>query len=77
MPQPSSDHGHFYWNELLTRDPDKAKAFYGGVIGWTFEPMAMPEGTYWVAKMGDAIVGGLFLLTSPNTKGCPSPGSPI
>ena len=64
-------HGHFYWNELMTRDAEKAKKFYGGAIGWTFEAMAMPDGTYWVAKMGDAYVGGLFALTSPQFDGVP------
>ncbi len=40
-------HGHFYWNELMTRDADKAKKFYGASVGWTFEAMPMPDGTYW------------------------------
>jgi len=55
-------HGHFYWNELLTRDPEAAKKFYGDTIGWTFEamPMAGGHGTYWVAKQGDKPVAGLF-----------------
>jgi predicted enzyme related to lactoylglutathione lyase len=39
-------HGSFHWNELLTRDPEKAKKFYGGTIGWTFGGMPMPDGTY-------------------------------
>jgi predicted enzyme related to lactoylglutathione lyase len=43
-------HGHFHWNELMTRNPEQAKSFYGAAIGWTFEPMPMPDGTYWVAK---------------------------
>jgi predicted enzyme related to lactoylglutathione lyase len=64
-------HGHFYWNELMTRDAEKAKKFYGGAIGWTFEAMAMPDDTYWVAKMGNAYVGGLFALTSPQFDGVP------
>jgi predicted enzyme related to lactoylglutathione lyase len=64
-------HGHFYWNELMTRDAEKAKKFYGGAIGWTFEAMAMPNDTYWVAKMGNAYVGGLFALTSPQFDGVP------
>jgi len=29
------------WNELRTRDPDGAKAFYSGLFGW--EPMAFPD----------------------------------
>jgi len=64
-------HGHFYWNELMTRDAEKAKKFYSGAIGWTFESMAMPDDTYWVAKMGNAYVGGLFVLTSPQFDGVP------
>ena len=71
MPHPWS-HGHFYWNELMTRDAEKAKKFYGTTIGWTFEAMPMPDGgTYWVAKMGDQYVGGLFPLTSPQFDGVP------
>ena len=38
-------HGHFHWNELVTRDVEKAKKFYGGTIGWTFDAMPMPDGT--------------------------------
>ena len=44
MPHPYT-HGHFYWNELMTRDAEKAKKFYGNTVGWTFEAMTMPDGT--------------------------------
>jgi hypothetical protein len=64
-------HGHFHWNELVTRDVEKAKKFYGEVIGWTFEGMPMPDGTYWVAKMGDQPVGGLFPIAGPQWDGVP------
>lgn len=64
-------HGHFHWNELVTRDVEKAKKFYGDTIGWTFEGMPMPDGTYWVAKMGDAFVGGLFPISGPQWDGVP------
>lgn len=62
-------HGHFHWNELVTRDVEKAKKFYGDTVGWTFEGMPMPDGTYWVAKMGDAYVGGLFPISGPQWDG--------
>jgi len=71
MAEQSSSHGNFYWNELMTRDADQAKKFYGGAIGWGFEGMDMPDGKYWVAKMGDKAVGGLFPLTSPQFDGVP------
>ncbi len=64
-------HGSFYWNELMTRDAEKAKNFYASTIGWTFEAMPMPDGTYWVAKSGDVPVGGLFPLSSPQFDGVP------
>ena len=53
MAEQSSRHGHFYWNEFLARDVERAKTFYSKTIGWTFESMPMPDGkTYWVAKQG-------------------------
>jgi predicted enzyme related to lactoylglutathione lyase len=64
-------HGSFHWNELVTRDVEKAKKFYGGTIGWTFDGMPMPDGTYWVAKMGDQPVGGLFPIAGPQWEGVP------
>jgi uncharacterized protein len=62
-------HGYFYWNELMTRNVERDKRFYGDAIGWTFEATPMPEGTYWVAKMGEHHVGGLFPLLSPRFDG--------
>ena len=53
-------HGHFYWNELMTRNAERDKKFYGATVGWTFEAMPMPDGTYWVAKAGDKMAGGIF-----------------
>ena len=64
-------HGTFYWNELMTRDAEKAKKFYGDTVGWTYKTMPMENGTYWVAKMGNNIVGGLFPLTSPQFDSVP------
>jgi predicted enzyme related to lactoylglutathione lyase len=64
-------HGHFHWNELVTRDVEKAKKFYRDVVGWTFDGMPMPDGTYWVAKMGDQPVGGLFPIAGLQWEGVP------
>ena len=67
-----TSHGNFHWNELLTRDPEGSKKFYGQTIGWTFDAMPMPDGaTYWVAKMGDKPVGGLFPTNRPGFEGVP------
>ncbi len=52
--------GAFSWSELMTRDPAKAAEFYGGLFGWTIEPMDMSVGRYYVAKVGDVAVGGMM-----------------
>lgn len=52
-------HGTFVWNELATTDPERARAFYAETLGWTFEPFEIPGGAYWIARSGEALVGGL------------------
>jgi len=65
-------HGKFYWNELMTRDVARAKKFYADTLGWSFEAMPMPGGgTYWVAKMADEPVGGMFDISGPDFAGVP------
>jgi predicted enzyme related to lactoylglutathione lyase len=65
-------HGTFYWNELLARNIEGAKKFYSDTLGWTYDAMPMPGGgTYWVAKMGDQPVGGLFDINGPEFKDVP------
>src|SRR5262245_52264565 len=65
-------HGTFHWNELLTRDADRAKNFYRDTIGWTFEGMQMPDGgTYWCGMLKGKPVAGLFPLISPDYDGVP------
>ena len=58
-------HGMFHWNELMSHDVERDKAFYSDTIGWRFEPMPMDQGhTYWVAYCGDTPAAGIFPLTS-------------
>ncbi|HEX4407684.1 MAG TPA: VOC family protein [Xanthobacteraceae bacterium] len=64
-------HGSFYWNELCARDIAGAKKFYADTLGWSFDGMPMPDGTYWVAKMGDQPVAGLFDISGPGFNGMP------
>jgi len=63
----SQSHGTFYWNELMTRDVERAKKFYAETLGWSFDAMPMPGGggTYWVAKIGGAPAGGIFDISAP------------
>lgn len=66
-----AEHGHFYWNELMTRDVDRAKRFYGETIGWSFSSMPMEDGTYWVAMAGDKPVGGMMEMKGDRFEGVP------
>lgn len=57
-------HGYFHWNELKTKDVEKAKKFYADTIGWTYAGMDMGEnGTYWIAMDGETPVAGMYNMT--------------
>jgi len=63
--------GTFCWNEVMTTDVEKAKAFYTQLFGWTSRDVDMgPGGTYtiWMADGKD--VGGCMKLT-PEMAGVP------
>ena len=66
----TGEHGTFFWNELMTRDVEAAKAFYGEALGWTFDEMPMgDDGSYWVCKSGDKTVGGIFSIAGSEFEG--------
>lgn len=49
------------WNELSTRDPDGAKAFYSAVFGWEPNDLEMEDGgTYTEWRVEDRPVGGML-----------------
>jgi predicted enzyme related to lactoylglutathione lyase len=53
--------GALAWNELGTRDPAAAKAFYSAVFGWEVEDHEMGEmGTYTEWKVDGNSVGGMM-----------------
>jgi predicted enzyme related to lactoylglutathione lyase len=55
-----SETGAFGWNELSTRDPEGAKAFYGAVFGWRGEKFDMEDGPDYVTwHLGDDGEGGI------------------
>jgi predicted enzyme related to lactoylglutathione lyase len=56
-------HGQFVWREMLCPDVAKAKAFYGELLGWSFDDMPMGPFTYTLARKGDKQVGGLMPST--------------
>ncbi len=62
--------GAFCWDELVTRDPEKAAAYYGELFGWRTEKVDMgPIGFYWLFKRDGKDAGGMMKLP-PNV---PSP----
>ena len=70
--QATWSHGSFHWNELMTRDVERAKRFYKNTIGWSFDSMPMPDGgTYWIAKAGDKMAGGIFEMKGPEFANVP------
>jgi predicted enzyme related to lactoylglutathione lyase len=67
-----ASHGHFHWNELLARDVERAKKFYAETLGWTFLPLPTDHGDmYWVARLGDTPVAGLFPTDRPDFEDVP------
>ncbi|MFM2045119.1 MAG: hypothetical protein RLY86_3695 [Pseudomonadota bacterium] len=61
--QPMPAIGTICWNELATRDLDKAKAFYGGLLGWTYAEVPMEGGvTYVIAKCNGKDAGGMMKM---------------
>ncbi len=65
-------HGHFHWNELMTRDVEKAKKFYADAMGWSYDTMPMPGGgSYTLAMAGGQPVAGIFDIGGADYKGVP------
>jgi predicted enzyme related to lactoylglutathione lyase len=51
------------WNELLTRDVQRAARFHGALFGFAFESLPATEASvYQVLKLGDRFVGGIGTL---------------
>ena len=70
----SEGHGGWYWHELMTKDVDKARAFYGGVFGWKTQAMPMPNSpgqTYHIWMQGDQSHGGMMAIEAPGSGDMP------
>jgi uncharacterized protein len=63
---PKPRHGEFMWNELMTRDDEKALNFFESLLGWSHQDWPMgPDAVYRLAKNGDKSVAGMMKMTSP------------
>src|SRR5262249_42337405 len=55
--------GGFIWYELMTPDPEGAKAFYDAVVGWTFSDAEPAYGGYRMIGRSDGkFAGGVLPL---------------
>jgi predicted enzyme related to lactoylglutathione lyase len=58
-----NDPGTLTWTELVTRDVDGSKDFYGAVFGWTPNAMDAGEYEYTVWNLGESGVGGMMPIS--------------
>ncbi|MBI3466653.1 MAG: VOC family protein [Planctomycetes bacterium] len=62
--------GEFCWINMLTPQPEQARAFFGKLLGWTYVEI---PGLGHRVQVGGRDIGGLFDLDGPNTpKGTPA-----
>lgn len=57
--------GTLTWNELTTRNPAEAKAFYGAVFGWEPDDHPMGDFDYTEWKLDGKVVGGMIPMVGP------------
>ena len=65
----ANHHGDFIWYELVTPDPDGARAFYESVVGWTIEGRPPGEMDYRMISSADGLVAGLMPLSDEMAAG--------
>ncbi len=61
--------GQFSWADLATTDPDAAKAFYGGLFGWTFEDIPTGPEMFYTLCMLDGKRACALYLQCPDKQG--------
>ncbi len=55
-----TQHGTFWWNDLMSDDAAVSKAFYGELFGWTADDMPGPSGPYSVMSADESRAAGLY-----------------
>jgi len=58
MPDRKPLPGKFVWFEHVSKDPKRAQAFYGDVLGWKVQAFPMGDQTYEMIFAGDTMIGG-------------------
>jgi uncharacterized protein len=53
--------GTFSWTDLGARDAEAAKRFYGGLFGWSFEDLPIPDGGFYsMARLDGATAAAVY-----------------
>jgi hypothetical protein len=65
------DHGTFCWADLATGDVETAKAFYGGLFGWSFCDNVMdPQNVYTLCQLDGGNAAGLYRMMPDQPAPC-------
>lgn len=72
-PAPSALPGKIVYAQLTTPDLPKAKAFYGALLGWTFQDRPVSRGHYAEALVNGHVVAGLVERPLPDSDTPPHP----
>ena len=64
--------GNFVWFDLMTKDPEGAKAFYTSLLGWTTQPFGGDDSGYTMWNNGEIGVGG-FMQLPPEAEAAGAP----
>lgn len=55
--------GSFCWNELVTRDVEKARQFYGELLGWEYVENPDAPSKYYIARSAGRENGGIMHMS--------------
>ena len=58
----SEEIGRVCWAELMTRDPDAVKGFYGDLFGWQPVTESAAGNPYTTFKLGDEMAAGMMMM---------------
>ncbi|GAA2107023.1 VOC family protein [Microlunatus panaciterrae] len=67
-----NEHGSVIWNEMMSRDYERARVFYTDVFGYSYDDIGDDTFTYATIKLGDRIVGGIGMLDENTPAEVPS-----
>jgi hypothetical protein len=68
-----TQHGTFFWNQLVTADQKKSGDFYRDLLGWSKREVdAGPFGLYTLFQQNGKDVGGMMNPTTDYSKSRPS-----